>query len=247
MKAQIRGLNQASRNARDTLSMLHTSDGGLDTASCVLQRVRDLSVLTLNDTLTDEDREYADLELQEAKAELNRIFKNTEFNTQKTYEEHFPVYEKIEGNAIMEPSMVVEAGYNDSLKLWLDGNLKEITLDEGEYEVDDFLYMMDKKLLEADENSILSLTGENTLNLSAEGYHEMRISGGAGSFIYDYHLGRGPGTVYGTSDLSGELHIFAGRNDQFSFNLGNKPYTVVFAETVGGWSGKGYPLIKLSK
>lgn len=240
MRAQIRGLNQASRNVQDTKSMLQTSDGGLETATNVLQRLRDLSVMTINDTLTDQDRAYADLELQEAKAELNRICKNTEFNTKKTYEEHFPVYETIEGNAVIKPPVVVEAGYNDLLKLWVDGKEEEIYLDEGEYEVDDFLYMMDEKLLDADENIILSLTKDNTLNLSAEGYHEMRISGGAGSFIYEYHLGRGPGTVYGSSDLSGELHIFEGSNDKFSFNLGNIPYSVIFPKTPGGWSGQGY-------
>lgn len=240
MRAQIRGLNQASRNVQDTKSMLQTSDGGLETATNVLQRLRDLSVMTINDTLTDQDRAYADLELQEAKAELNRICKNTEFNTQKTYEEHFPVYETIEGNAVIKPPVVVEAGYNDLLKLWVDGKEEEIYLDEGEYEVDDFLYMMDEKLLDADENIILSLTKDNTLNLSAEGYHEMRISGGAGSFIYEYHLGRGPGTVYGSSDLSGELHIIAGSNDVFKFNVGNNPYSVNFPPTPGGWSGTGY-------
>lgn len=241
MKAQIRGLMQGSANTQDTQSMLQTADGGLETIATVLQRMRELSVQALNDTLTDHDRALADEEFQAAKTEISSIAKDTEFNTKQSYEEHLAKYQMISGNAVLTPPVKVEPGYNDQLDVWVDGAVKQVTLDDGEYDLDQFTDMLDTKLSDVDENIIVSLNSDSsTLNISAEGYQEMRLGGGASSFIYEYHLGRGPGTVYGSSDLSGELHVFTGHNDQFNFNIGSKKYAVTFPATVGGYSGKGY-------
>lgn len=82
MRAQIRGLNQASRNAQDGISLIQTAEGGLNETHAILQRMRELTVQAANDTLTTSDREKIQAEFDELSKGLNDIGKRTEFNTQ---------------------------------------------------------------------------------------------------------------------------------------------------------------------
>lgn len=78
--AQIRGLDQAVRNANDGISMLQTAEGAMVEVTNMLQRMRELSVQSANDTNTADDRSYLDLEFQQLKAETDRIISNTQWN-----------------------------------------------------------------------------------------------------------------------------------------------------------------------
>ena len=80
MSAQIRGLDQAVRNANDGISLIQTAEGSLNEVTSMLQRMRELSIQSSNDTYTPEDRGFLDLEFQQLKAEINRVAKNTEWN-----------------------------------------------------------------------------------------------------------------------------------------------------------------------
>jgi len=80
MTAQIRGLNQAVRNANDGISLIQTAEGALVEVTNMLQRMRELSVQSANDTNTGEDRDFLDLEFQQLKSEINRIGNNTQWN-----------------------------------------------------------------------------------------------------------------------------------------------------------------------
>jgi flagellin len=80
MTTQIRGLDQAVRNANDGISLLQTADGAMTEVSNMMQRMRELGVQSANDSNTGENREYLDLEFQQLKGEINRIIKNTEWN-----------------------------------------------------------------------------------------------------------------------------------------------------------------------
>lgn len=80
MSAQITGLDQAIRNSNDSVSMLQTTEGAMIEMSNMLQRMRELSVQASNDTYTETDRGYLDLEFQHLKAEVNRTTKQTEWN-----------------------------------------------------------------------------------------------------------------------------------------------------------------------
>lgn len=75
-----------------------------------------------------------------------------------------------------------------------------------------------------DENNILSLSAENYKKIDA-------LTGGALGFFYEYHIGMGAGVVLGSSDLSGKLDIIDGSNNQFTFNIGDRKYTVHFSPT----------------
>ena len=84
MRAQIRGLNQASRNAQDGISLIQTAEGALNETQAILQRMRELAVQSSNDTNVNElDREAIDNEFKQLKKEIDRIGNDTEFNTQK--------------------------------------------------------------------------------------------------------------------------------------------------------------------
>lgn len=83
LKAQVRGLNQAERNANDGISMIQTAEGGLSEVSNILTRLRELSVQSASDTVGDRERQFTDLEYQNLKQEIERISQVTEFNGKK--------------------------------------------------------------------------------------------------------------------------------------------------------------------
>ena len=83
MRGQIRGLNQASRNAQDGISLIQTAEGALQETHAILQRMRELAVQSANDTNVAEDRTAIQGEMDELAKEITRIANNTEFNTQK--------------------------------------------------------------------------------------------------------------------------------------------------------------------
>ena len=83
MRGQIRGLNQASTNAQDGISLIQTAEGALNESHSILQRMRELSVQASNGTETDDDREAVQSEIEQLQSELTRISETTEFNTMK--------------------------------------------------------------------------------------------------------------------------------------------------------------------
>lgn len=78
--AQIRGLEQANRNANDGISMLQTAEGALDEVGNMLQRMRELAVQAANGTVSDADKKSLDDEFTELRDEIVRITDTTEFN-----------------------------------------------------------------------------------------------------------------------------------------------------------------------
>jgi flagellin len=83
MRGQIRGLDMASKNAQDGISLIATAEGALSETHSILQRMRELSVQSSNDTNTLDDRKEIQKEVEQLKSEINRISDTTEFNTQK--------------------------------------------------------------------------------------------------------------------------------------------------------------------
>ncbi|NRD79380.1 flagellin [Bacillus sp. BRMEA1] len=81
MKGQIRGLDQASRNAQDGQSMIQTAEGALSQTTDILQRMRELAVQSSNDTNTDQDRTNIQSEMGQLEKEVDRIGTTTQFNT----------------------------------------------------------------------------------------------------------------------------------------------------------------------
>ncbi len=83
MRAQIRGLEQASTNAQDGISLIQTAEGALNETQSILQRMRELAVQASNDTNVSADRAAISKELNALIDEVDRIAKDTEFNKMK--------------------------------------------------------------------------------------------------------------------------------------------------------------------
>jgi flagellin len=81
MRGQIRGLNQAIRNAQDAISLIQTAEGAMNETHAILQRMRELAVQAASDTNTDADRAEIQKEIDQLAQELTRIGNTTEFNT----------------------------------------------------------------------------------------------------------------------------------------------------------------------
>lgn len=80
MRSQIRGLNQASRNVMNGVSMLQTAEGYMQSTTDILQRIRELAVQSSNGIYSDEDRAMLQTEVEQLVSEVDRISQTAEFN-----------------------------------------------------------------------------------------------------------------------------------------------------------------------
>lgn len=110
MRAQIRGLNQASRNSQDGISMIQTAEGALNEAHSIIQRMRELAVQAANDTNVSVDRTSIGDEIEQLGEELERIKDNTEFNKQKL----------LDGTAGDSGTVQIQVGANNAQRTALD-------------------------------------------------------------------------------------------------------------------------------
>lgn len=83
MRAQVAGLDQASRNAQDGISLIQTAEGALNETHSMLNRLKTLAVQSANSTYTSSDRTLIEKEVTELKAEIGRIATDTDFNGTK--------------------------------------------------------------------------------------------------------------------------------------------------------------------
>lgn len=79
-RAEIRSTRQANRNTQDAISLVQVAEGGLNEVSNILIRMRELSIQSASDTITDKERAFTDKETQALKGELDRISATTRFN-----------------------------------------------------------------------------------------------------------------------------------------------------------------------
>lgn len=89
MRNQIRGLEQAQRNAQDGISLIQTAEGALGETHSILTRMRELAVQSSNDTNTSTDRSAIQKEMNQLTQEIDRISTATEYNTQKLLDGSF--------------------------------------------------------------------------------------------------------------------------------------------------------------
>lgn len=109
LRAQVRGLDQAVRNAQDGVSLLQTAEGGLNETHALLQRMRQLSVQAANDTLTLQDRTYLQQEIDQLKEQITLISSTTQFNRKQL----------LSGNA-----SVLWSTDSPHIRVFVDGSLR---------------------------------------------------------------------------------------------------------------------------
>ena len=89
MRAQIRGLDKASDNAQDGISLIQVAEGALNETHSILQRMNELATQAANDTNTSTDRTAIKAEIDQLTSEINRIQSTTQFNTQNLLDGKF--------------------------------------------------------------------------------------------------------------------------------------------------------------
>jgi len=130
MRAQIRGLEIAEKNALDTISLLQTAEGAMNESHSILHRVRELAVQASNDTyMSETDRQAMQLEVNELLEELNAISGRTEFNTQKLLDGSF-TDKKAHIGANSGQNMSISIGEISTGSLGLD----DLMVDEADFD-----------------------------------------------------------------------------------------------------------------
>jgi len=136
MRGQIRGLNQASRNAQDGISLIQTAEGALNETQAILQRMRELSVQAANDTNESLDRDAISTEVNALKEEITRIADTTQFNGKALLTGNLGVSRS---GGTLDSTVVGLSSINDinvsgasaSSTYTIDETATDITLDDG--------------------------------------------------------------------------------------------------------------------
>jgi flagellin len=100
LRTQIKGFNQATANAQDAINLISTAESGLDQTSQILQRMRELSIQSANDTLVNTDRSKIQEEINQLRLELTRIAETTEYNTRSLLDGSIANTTKIEASTV---------------------------------------------------------------------------------------------------------------------------------------------------
>ena len=126
MRSQIRGLDRASTNAQDGISLIQTAEGALNEAHSILQRMNELAVQGANDTNQDIDRDAINEELSALTEELDRIAETTQFNKQELLDGSFKD-KKLHVGANANQSISISIGKMDAKTL----GLRDISYTKG--------------------------------------------------------------------------------------------------------------------
>lgn len=248
MRAQIRGLQQAARNIQDGISLVQTADGALGRLNDPpLQRMREVAVQAANDTLTEDDRQKIQAEIQQLKGNMDDIFHNTEFNTQKIFVQIppptveakvIPVPGVLLGDTILRSSgLVVTPGENQILTFKLDGQPYSISLNSGAHTTQQLLDDINQKLEAAGTDVTASYSGDNialyspTKVIDSFGGDMMEINDPYTSILYDMAK---PGLISGAAvrgygSLPASLTITDNRNDSLTLTVDGANQSIVLS------------------
>ena len=168
MRGQIRGLDMASRNAQDGISMVQTAEGGLAETQAIIQRMRELVVQAANDTLTQQDRAYIQIEIIQLREEVDRIANTTQFNKRKLLDGSGAALwssDTLETKAYIRGALRQTDQFNQ--KNSADGNYKIVVKaspGEGEVKKSDIFKIKHKNVisnLSIDDNSLKGIVIDN--------------------------------------------------------------------------------------
>ena len=139
MRGQIRGLNKASDNSEDGISMIQTAEGGLNETQNILQRMRELAVQAANDTNVTADRDAIKDELQQLSDEITRIGKQTQYNTKNVLNSDSK--DTVEGAGAFSVNLQVGANCGQSISVTfsaMNATTLTVSVGNGDIEVDTY-------------------------------------------------------------------------------------------------------------
>ncbi|MDS1029514.1 flagellin [Bacillota bacterium LX-D] len=191
MRGQIRGLEMASKNAQDGISLIQTAEGALNEVHSILQRMRELAVQASNDTATDSDRAELQKEVAQLKEEIDRISNTTEFNTKKLLDGSLEKAKVAQGTKLQSVELTVGATItaanstsydaitiddtNDEITLTVGGSTTTVKIAQGTWSKNEFATAV--------QNAIQSAGGDAaTISVSVNGSDQLKfVSDGSGS------------------------------------------------------------------
>jgi len=251
MRAQVRGLDMAVRNAQDGISMIQTAEGALNETHSILQRMRELAVQAANDTLTANDRQVIQSEIDQLKEEVDRIASTTQFNKKKLLDGSASVLwssDKLETKAFVRGSLRQIDQFGQ--KAAAEGNFKitiEATPGQGQIQKSDIFkvkhdistsFITDVSVTAATNGSFdageytveLTRTGDGTVTAAL--YHSnsttalatVSVSGNTAEFTIE-NEGTTIGTI--TVDLDSDMLASIGDGDKVTQTFTYTPSLVV--------------------
>ena len=238
MRAQVRGLDKAVSNAQDGISLIQTAEGALSETHSILQRMRELSVQAANDTLTQQDRSYIQVEVDQLREEITRIGNTTQFNKKKLLNGDSAALWSSDNN---ETKAIINGGLREvdqfGQKKSVEGNYKiTVKADPGQGEVQksDIMKVKHADVLMNKSTSLQSgVTDVSVSNLPA-GNYKLEL-GDAGSAAAE---------LTGSYGIGGVKHSVTSKID---FNTITSPVTKISIQTTDGveiWSTSGSDLFK---
>ncbi len=232
MRRQIRGLDQGTANGMDGISWCQIGDGSLDEAHDILHRMHELTIKSLNETNTDEDRLYMEMEFDALQSELDKIGKSTQFNEINIFQGHRTPYYQCQGGVKWDPQQMhaVTAGSND---LVFEYRMKEtdapqtltVTVPPGEYTTQELVDEIESALVQSGkaDNIMLELAETGFCNANLEGGEAIdAVTGGLSYLLYNMYQGGSSGALIGTTtfhDENSKLEIVPGQNNELIFQL----------------------------
>ncbi len=239
MRAQVRGLDKAVANTQDGISLIQTAEGALSETHAILQRMRELSVQAANDTLTQQDRSYIQVEIDQLNEEITRIGNTTQFNKKKLLNGDAAA---LWSSSDSETKAIINGGLRKTdqfgQKVSVEGNYKiRVKADPGQGEVQKSDIMKIKHENVAINKSVNSAAGVS--DVSIEG-----VPAGKYSLIYQ------SSATEGSSMLTGSYGLALPRSKSTStitFGTVDAPVNKISIQTADGveiWSTSGKDLFQ---
>ena len=233
MRAQIRALNQGTENAQDGISWVQVGDGALNEVHALLQRMRELTIQSLNDTNTELDRAACQAEFDALQSEVDRIAGTTQFNTQNIFDGHELPYYQCEGNMEWDQGQQHIIGSNNNELVITYREKENEASKEVRLQVPAGIYTTQELIDEIEdaaiakglnqEGIIVEYTQYGTCNLNLEGGEVIDgIGGGLSYLFYDMYEGGGFGALVGTTVFINDkvkLEIASPNNNYMEFTM----------------------------
>ncbi len=234
MRSQIRGLDKAVANTQDGISLIQTAEGALSETHSILQRMRELSVQAANDTLTQQDRSYIQVEIDQLNDEITRIGNTTQFNKKKLLNGDASALWSSDDN---ETKAIINGGLRKidqfGQKVSVEGNYKlRIKADPGQGEVqksDIMKIKHDNVVMNKSVNSEFGVKDVSVSNMPA-GNYQMEFNATAPAAA---------AKLTGAYGIGGDQ---SQRDTTVTFNATTAPVTRISVQTSDGveiWSTTG--------
>jgi flagellin len=185
LRGQISGLNRASLNAQDGISLLQTAEGGLSNIQDMVQRMRELAVQAGNGVYTSSDRSEIQKEIDQLKEEIDRISTSTEFNTKKLLNGDSTALWSSDSSDIdvIVKSKVAEGNYNLNVTVDPGSNYvyktDVMTLNEGSIGAE----IVTAGASGANETNVAAVSEPSTMPATGTAYFTVKVSSGATGMV----------------------------------------------------------------